>query len=111
VKNDDFQWPTLPPAGRVSGEHATSHASTPLLEMYTMVYTPDETPLPGLPDQIRGCRGGLADRRIGGLVCWRVSGASKTAVFFFSVAIFEGFHWTILDIYKLQNSMNRSNEM
>lgn len=36
-------------------EHATSHASTPLLEMYTMVYTPDETPLRGLPDQIRGC--------------------------------------------------------
>lgn len=62
MKNDDFEWPTLPPAGRVSGEHATSHASTPLLEMYTMVYTPDETPLRGLPDQIRGCRFGSADR-------------------------------------------------
>ena len=103
VKNDDFQWPTLPPAGRVSGEHATSHASTPLLEMYTMVYTPDETPLPGLPDQIRGCRGGLADRRIGGLVCWRVSGASKTAVFF-SVWQFSrdfiGQYWTYIN-YKI----------
>ena len=49
-----------------AGEHATSHASTPLLEMYSMVYAPDETPLRGLPDQIRGCRGGCGGPSVDG---------------------------------------------
>eukprot|EP00435_Cladocopium_sp_Y103_P050345 s671_g15.t1 len=36
-------------------DHAMKNSAKPLLEMYTEVYVPEETPLAPLPEQIRGC--------------------------------------------------------
>ena len=61
-------------------EHAMKCVSEPLLKMYMEVYMykPDETPLGGLPERIRGCLGAATSKL--DRCEWQVSGLFVYAI-------------------------------